>query len=110
MQDTFEPWPTKRSRGRVHVASATRYFSYPSNFSVKHPVSRVSVALSSEFCSFRGDRLQIVLETLVTTFSVKHMGPITDVSWIAGSRAGLRGQALLVEAAKLTQMVRAPNR
>ncbi len=29
-------------RGRVHVASATRYFSYASNLSVKHPVSRMT--------------------------------------------------------------------
>ena len=26
-------------RGRAHVANATRYFSYPSNFTVSNPVS-----------------------------------------------------------------------
>ncbi len=29
-------------RGRVRMASATRYFSYPSHFSVNNPVSRVT--------------------------------------------------------------------
>ena len=31
-------------RDRVHVASATRYFSYPSNFPVRYPVSRMTEA------------------------------------------------------------------
>ena len=31
-----------RRRGRVHVASAIFYFSYPFNSSVKHPVSRMT--------------------------------------------------------------------
>ena len=32
-------------RGLFHVASATRHFSYPSNFSVSHPVSRMTKTL-----------------------------------------------------------------
>jgi hypothetical protein len=32
-------------RGRVHFASATFYFSYPSNLSVSNPVNRVTSSL-----------------------------------------------------------------
>jgi hypothetical protein len=35
------------SRGRVDVARATFYFSYPSNLSVKHPVNRMTSGLQA---------------------------------------------------------------
>ena len=38
-------------RGRAHVANATRHFSYPSNFSVNHPVTRMTNSRDQALCS-----------------------------------------------------------